>query len=318
MKTKFLTEKSGLLNYPLHKGKFYSSQFTTNNLGFINGVKGDRDIIIPKPKGLYRINCIGASTTGNYVKFGQKIYSYPLELEKILKSSLPISLEVNNCGQGGYNSADILVRFILQLLDTKPDMVILYHAYNDIRAYLTPEFKSDYSHARKNLSETYWKFYLASKIPNFKLSFIDYLINNLLGGNVRNSLLNHVNKGDLDQTINPNKGLETYKRNIQCIIDICKSNDIQIILSTYCHFLYEDIKDDNLHILYKSIVKKENNIIRALAKENGLELVDNANLVTNDEKYFVDSIHFTPAGMGFIARNIANKVTTIINRLITN
>ena len=159
---------------------------------------------------------------------------------------------------------------------------------------------------------------MASKIPNFKLSFIDYLINNLLGGNVRNSLLNHVNKGDLDQTINPNKGLETYKRNIQCIIDICKSNDIQIILSTYCHFLYEDIKDDNLHILYKSIVKKENNIIRALAKENGLELVDNANLVTNDEKYFVDSIHFTPAGMGFIARNIANKVTTIINRLITN
>ena len=312
MKSKFLTEKKGLINYPLHKGKIYSSQFTTNNLGFINGEKGDRDIITPKPRGLYRINCIGASTTGNYLEFNRKTYSYPLELEKILKSSLPISLEVNNCGQGGYNSADIMVRFILQLLDTKPDMVILYHGYNDIRAYLTSEFKSDYSHTRKNLGENYWKFYLASKIPNFKLNFIDYLTNNLLGGNVRNSLLDHVNRGDLNQTINPNRGLETYKRNIQCIIDICKCNNIQIILSTYCHFLYEDIKDDDLHLLYKSIVKMENDIIRALAKENELELVDNANLVPNDEKYFVDSIHFTAAGMQYIARNIANKVISII------
>ena len=39
MKSKFLTEKKGLINYPLHKGKIYSSQFTTNNLGFINGEK---------------------------------------------------------------------------------------------------------------------------------------------------------------------------------------------------------------------------------------------------------------------------------------
>ena len=56
-------------------------------------------------------------------------------MEKILNNSYE-KYEVNNCAQGGYNSADILVRFSLQYLDTRPDLIIIYHAYNDIRSYL--------------------------------------------------------------------------------------------------------------------------------------------------------------------------------------
>ena len=82
-------------------------------------------MLTPKPKGLVRINCIGASTTGNYIVENDKKYSYPLELEKILKSKLSKRIEVNNCGQGGYNSADILARTIFQILDTKPDIMII-------------------------------------------------------------------------------------------------------------------------------------------------------------------------------------------------
>lgn len=45
-------------------------------------------VVIPKPKKLIRINCIGASTTGNYIEENNKIYSYPLELERILKKNI--------------------------------------------------------------------------------------------------------------------------------------------------------------------------------------------------------------------------------------
>ena len=40
-------------------------------------------------------------------------------------------------------------------------------------------------------------------------------------------------------------------------------------------------------------------------------LVDNAVLVPDDERYFVDSVHFTPEGMKMIAGNIAEAVQKI-------
>ena len=80
----------------------------------MNGENGDRDVVIPKPKNLTRINCLGASVTSNYVRENDKNFSYPMELERILKSKYQNkNIEVNNCAQGGYNSADILVRTAL-------------------------------------------------------------------------------------------------------------------------------------------------------------------------------------------------------------
>ena len=74
------------LNYPLSKNIYTSPKLQTNNLGYINGVNGDRQVKLPKPKNLIRVNCLGASTTQNYLQLNEEIYSYPLELEKILKS----------------------------------------------------------------------------------------------------------------------------------------------------------------------------------------------------------------------------------------
>ena len=81
-------------------------------------------MIIPKPKNIFRINCLGASTTQNYLQDDSSVYSYPLELEKILKAKNKVNLEVNNCGSGGYTSSDILVRFLLQNIDTNPDVIV--------------------------------------------------------------------------------------------------------------------------------------------------------------------------------------------------
>lgn len=307
-KRNFTIEKGGPALYPLHLGRFFIGQCTTTNLGFINGPTGNRDIVTPKPDGLLRINCIGASTTGNYIEFNGQAFSYPMELENILKSTLAMPVEVNNCGQGGYNSADIMVRFALQVMDTQPDIVVIYHAYNDIRAYLTPEFESDYSHARRNLGESYWKFALAAKIPYIPIKFLNFLVNQWLPCNIRNSLLSQVAKGEFDPSLDPSTGLRTYQRNLQHIIDLCRCNGIQVVLSTYCHFLYDAIKDESVHQLYGRIVKEENEIMRRLADRNNLKLVDNAVLVPPEERYFVDSIHFTPEGMRLIASNIAEAI----------
>ena len=219
-KRHFQGPASEKLNYPLHSN-YFSSNLKTNNLRFFNGPNGDRDIVVPKPKSLIRINCIGASTTGNYISENKNNFSYPLELEKILKSKSDKNIEVNNCGMGGYNSADLLVRFLLQIVDTEPDYLIMYHAYNDISSYLTPNFHSDYSHSCKNFGEVNLKFLIGSKIPDVPINFVNYLKNKLFfPTNIRYSLLDVIAKGKIDPKIDFSQGLETYRRNLQNIINV--------------------------------------------------------------------------------------------------
>lgn len=311
-KARALSQKGGEAIYPLHNKKYTFGQYRTNNFRFNNGPTGERDIIVPKPSGLIRVNCLGASTTGNYLEYDGEVYSYPIILEKTLRQKNNRDIEVNNCGQGGYNSADIFVRFALQVIDTEPDIVVIYHAYNDIRSYLTNDFSSDYSHARRNLGDNYWKFAIAGRIPRLPLGFLNFLVDTWLPGNIRNSLLEQVSRGAFDLDNDPTRGLQTYRRNVKHIIDLCKANGIKVVLSTYCHFLHSAIRESPVHQLYGQIVERENEITRSLAKDCDVALVDNAALVPKEEKYFVDSVHFSPEGMQLIGDNIAKAVLSTL------
>ena len=298
------------LNYPLHNQVYSAPELKTNNLGNVNGIDGGRDVIIPKPKNIFRINCLGASTTQNYLQDDSSVYSYPLELEKILKAKNKVNLEVNNCGSGGYTSSDILVRFLLQNIDTNPDVIVLYHAYNDIRSYLTSNFQSDYSHSRKNLGENYFKFYLGSFLPYIPLNFVNYLQNKWYPQNHRYTLVESISRGNfkIENNKDLKNGLETYRRNLQNIITICKSNKIQIILCSFCFHLHESVKNKKIHKIFKDIVIKENTILKELAEDNQIDFVDTYNLIPKTDKNFVDTVHFTHLGMKLLAAEISKKI----------
>ena len=310
-KKKFTSSvKPSKLNYPLHNQFYSSPELKTNNLGHVNGIDGGRDVLIPKPKNIFRINCLGASTTQMYLQDDSSVYSYPLELEKILKAKNKVNLEVNNCGAGGYTSSDILVRFLLQNIDTNPDIIVLYHAYNDIRSYLTSNFQSDYSHSRKNLGENYFKFYLGSFLPYIPLNFINYLQNKWYPQNHRYTLVESISRGyfKIENNKNLENGLEAYRRNLQNIITICKSNKIKIILCSFCFYLHKSVENKKIHKIYKDIVIKENIILKELAKNNQIDFVDTYNLIPKTDKNFLDTVHFTHLGMKLLAAEISKKI----------
>ena len=141
---------------------------------------------------------------------------------------------------------------------------------------------------------------------------MDYLRKKILAGNIRNSLLNLVSKGTVDLSLDPSQGLNTYQRNLQSIIDIARSRKIKVLLSTYCHFLYPAIQNSEVHLKYQELVKLENKIMRNLAENNNLSIVDAENLFPYDEIYFVDSVHFTPEGM----RKLAEIISPSLEKLL--
>ena len=303
---------TGLTPFPLNKDKgFKTDKFSTNSMGHSNGPDGTREVTIPKPEGVFRIHCLGASTTHNYIYFDGSSYSYPLELEKILQKRFPDKkIEVNNSGVGGYTSIEVLIQFLLTIIDAEPDMVVLYHSCNDIMASLTPGFKSDYSHAKRNLAEEYNKYKTLSKIPYIPLAFY----NHAFFPEMVHSLLDAVCRGKTDTNIDF-QGEQTYRRNIEHLIHICKANDIKIVLSTFCRYLYKEIEDDpGFHKLHEGI-SRENVIMSELAEKYSLPLVDSNNLIPREEKYFIDHVHFSPLGMEILAQHISVPIIHHISQL---
>ena len=239
-------------------------------------------------------------------------------MEKKLKEKHNINLEVNNCGTGGYTSSDLLVRFLLQNIDTQPDMIVLYHAYNDIRSYLTEDFQSDYQHSRKNLGESYYKFYLGSFLPYIPINFINYFQNKWFSQNHRYSLIESISTGkiNLDNKINLEKGIHTYKRNLQNLIYVCKSRNIKIILCSFSFYLHNLVKNEKIHQIYQEIVLKENLVMKELAEVNDVKFVDIYNLIPKVDENFLDTIHLTPLGMEILADEISKTIdSTNLNKL---
>lgn len=112
------------------------SPYRTNNFGF-----RDKDFVVPKPTNVFRIICIGASTTEEGIS-NKETYPKFLE-EKLLKHFNNYNIEVFNCGISGMMFEKHLAR-IPDYLFLQPDMVIMYEGINDIVYELFPRLFDGY------------------------------------------------------------------------------------------------------------------------------------------------------------------------------
>jgi len=101
-----------------------------NSLGY----RGE-EFPLAKPGGEFRIVCLGGSTTYTSLVNDYR-FSYPNLLEKELKSRGYSQVRVINAGVGGYGSWETLLNFQFRVLDLDPDLVIVYHAINDVYSRL--------------------------------------------------------------------------------------------------------------------------------------------------------------------------------------
>ena len=83
-------------------------------------------------QGAYRILCIGDSTTYGIGASDRDKYSYPSQLQNILDANtVNHNFEVINLGSPAINSSQVLNRFENNIIDYKPDIVIMMIGIND-------------------------------------------------------------------------------------------------------------------------------------------------------------------------------------------
>lgn len=236
-----------------------------NNCGFT----GTRLTHIEKEPGIKRIICVGGSTTESSYKTANN--TYPELLQRILGEKY----EVINAGVPGYTTAEILIYLELKLLDFKPDIVVIYTGANDASTGTFKNFKSDYTHARAPFG------YTPVKDKNDLIYSIRPEISERSDGRI------------------PDIAVETFKRNINSMTAICKSNNIVPI------FVAENISQNNKYS--KEFVDGVTRNVKSV-RDIVPHYLKMSNMVNED---YTDGCHLNISGMEKLATCIAQKICSL-------
>jgi lysophospholipase L1-like esterase len=287
------------------KGKHY--QVHINALG-LRGPETTRE----KPPGVYRIVCIGGSTTfGTGATSDDK--SYPARLEALLNrlaetghAAEGIRYEVLNAGVSGYNSIDSLINLELRLVELQPDAVIDYDAGNDGRIIQTRDFQPDYSHARRPPP-----IIELSALERFLLGHCHIYAHLVRGTDPEKQLgavANWVFVPGWDQQavsslvwINE-YGLSVFGRNLRQICAVARAAGAQPVLQTFASRLADDPTYPELGVF----LARANQVIHDLGAELHVPVVPTAEMLTGKSDLYDDAMHFNDAGELAHARAIAD------------
>jgi lysophospholipase L1-like esterase len=250
-----------------------------------------------------RIVCLGGSTTFS-IRTGDAT-TYPRLLEAMLQASHPdAEIEVVNAGVGAYTSAESLATLATRVLDLRPDVIVVYHAVNDVHPRVTPGFRRDYGHYRKALSfEEDWLYRaqgwsrLARLVHRRRVE----------GQHIRH-LTTHVKFEDIpteQQWTNfQATDASVFRRNVRSMVSLAQGIGADVVLSSFTYSL-EKLRETSYldERAYSVGIAEHNAVMRELADELGLVFVDLAARFPDDETdLFSGSVHLRSAGTRIKAR----------------
>ena len=300
------------LLYILASWYYYSTEIKGKNFhSFLQLIPNKQEVKVPKPVDVFRILCLGGSTTR-----GQQLKDYPGSLQKMLSKKYPKRrIEVINAGKYFYNTQHSLIQYLFYLKDLDPDLIILFHGVNDlITSFTMPPFSS--SPFRKD----YGHFYGPLAYLRYPRAFEEFLLK-FFYADLRKPKLKPASFSDF-------KSQHSFRRNLETIIKITKSEGIALILSNQAH-LYSDkndsdpnflafqrhyLTDDGYYADEKSWyqgMELFNEITRETTAEFSIPFVDQAAAFKGKRELFRESIHMTSEGTELKARLFFKKIVQL-------
>lgn len=275
-----------------------------NSLGF-RGDEIERD----KADGVYRIVCMGGSTTWD---------EYPACLQEQLAGdfeSVGMRLEVINAGDVAWTSMETQINFLARCLPLRPDAIVIYHGINDAIPAFGDTYSLDYSHWRGRLERNtpvIWDklpLWLDSSAAYVGIRAVFERGPPALGWNEMTT------RYDVDFEHDRYNGMETYRQNIFNIITIARARGIETFLCTPV-FNYEYKFKTSLD-RWGMAVEEANQVTRSFdGRWPDVHVIDVAEALRGGNDWMVDFCHFTPEGKIRLARFIADHIRPGIDRLV--
>ena len=275
------------LNYSLTPN-FQRDKLSHNSLGYRGG-----EFQKNKPDSLFRIVCIGGSTT--YTEFvNDNAQTYPALLQEILRTeyNLP-NVEVINAGVPGYNSWESLINLEFRVLDLNPDLVIVYHGTNDVHPRFVPpeKYQSDNSGWRRQWAWPVPKFYDKSdllRIIRRKLGFYHQVVLSGLTTQYYRDL-----GMDKSKILDKNPPIY-FERNLKSMVGLAKAHGFKMLLATWAYSPH--LNDYAGTPEYIKGFTESNKIVKKVGAEMGAPIFDFASLMPTQKDYWFDGRHVNEKG----------------------
>ncbi len=277
-----------------------------NSLGFRGA-----EISADKPVNTYRIVALGASDT-YCTAIADDAKTYPALLEEHLSKRYPgVTIEVVNAGVPGYTSAEILMNLQFKVLDLSPDMLIPYHAHNDIHPRRQPVFSGDYTGYRKS-----W-----SGVTARERLFGSLALTRLLGIRLglwrpesiykyTTTLADHRPAGEEYRENFSRSHPRYFARNLRTLVDVAQSRDIVVVLPTAAYRPDAEPQGPYRQV-YEEGMKEHREVVRNVARETGAALFEFAEVMPATGQYFADSVHVNEAGAELKAKLFADFIADL-------
>ena len=288
---------------------FTSSRMTINSLGF-RGPEIPRE----KPQGTYRLAFVGGSTTFSAEVSGDD-KTWPYLVVNALKSTRPDrQFDYVNAGVPGYSSQTSRKRYEAEVAALKPDLVVIYHATNDLSGHSRQIAKSqglDSEAEERNLTWlSQWSMLIYLVEKNLRIL--------ALQGDVNDPS----DKLDAD----PAALAAPFERQLRELVASVRASGAEVALVSFSIRLRRNQTAEekkaaaNTSLYYMPYMTPDslldafdayNQVIRNVAVEEDTIFIDAAMAIPGDERHFVDSVHFTDRGAEAMAKIVSDKLASM-------
>jgi len=280
--------------------------------------KKPEQVIEPAGRQVLRIVCLGGSTTQDMTAFVEEGITYPTELQRLLNQRLgtasEVVVETINAGFAAHSTLHMLILLETELLDLRPDVLIVYENINDLMVNYfpgptTPAYANKFLHA----------YYLPPELTVERATFLDH---SRFYTWTRDRLRTVAGKG-IRYTDDPIelRHAEIYRRNLQLIVTVAEAHGIQVVLGQQAmaedQQLFENhfgCKSFNPDIAYPRLgalarhFDHYNGIVGEVAAANGIPCVNVRERLRGRHELFVDVVHLHAAGAREVGDAFANAL----------
>lgn len=246
---------------------------------------------------------IGGSTTECMFVHEKLRFSY-LTGEALKQNAL--NYTVKNAGFSGNNTFHSVDNIINKVLPFHPETIVLMEAINDLSILL-------------------WEKTYHNKNPHKSLIIDDVY----KGKNIEDAHADEfIDKRGNVQSMDTNIIFTEYRRALRLFINICRAEDIRPVLMTQfnriepgqinsCRQLHELVTKYNTHFTqsdFISLYKRMNAIVREVASEQDVHLIDLDLLVPKSDKYIYDAVHLNDSGSVLVANIVSEHLTKYLQQ----
>lgn len=284
------------------KGKPYAKWrgIRLNKYGFNDA----DDYYLNKKTHRLRVMCLGDSATFDISNYPD---NWPNLLGKLLKSK-GIDAEVINAAMPGNTYPDLIRLFENEYIKFKPDILIIYKEFRSYMALPAPRISIYKRALRKSLFIE--KFlYRAPKDDYTKL------LNRRKSRDIENN-----------ETGISKDGLFRYKNDLEHLAQICKNNNIKLVLAPVLTLVNKSNLEKYKKHVYRTLyyyptidenafidgMHKFNNITYEVAQKEDILYIDISKGIELNEEFFLDNFHLAIKGIRKVAQNYCEGLSEYI------